>query len=732
MFTSKEKIKLQYHKPEFSPDEGRVVVRCPKEDIEEGIELWKGTIVGVLLEPLCLSPWMPPRVACKMSTTRGKRLPTASLRKMLNDEREDLSHPNYNNPPRIPAKIVKTCSTRVPVRDSSISGSVPRVSVTPEEDSSQDSSAVESSCSDSQGPRLSRVYPDLKAGGQGISLSLKKIVDFFAGKVGTNAPQAASSSSSPIKLSTRMVGKAYMLYVLGFFLFPTKNGTDVSVKYLSFFQDKDVNKPWSWGAATLVHLYYSLGTSSRVNAKGLACCTTLLESWIFEHFAKLPSIPTPNQSGIAEFCTRWSWTKTTSAQSGSAALNMFREALDSYKLQDVVWDPYLVKREDKHNFNEVASFTGLFYSSEHNEPYYPYRVPRQFNRRQPVPRAPTCVEQSGLRLGVKPFTYKPKYKLVDLFSKEKLRDSIILTRGRKVHDGIPVCTKGYFEWFNSVSFSKLCPDVVNLAEDDTYDDERVEVLHSQNEGGEGPAEVVRDPARSVLVEALAAKTGECASLMEANLRMQADIQAKDVANSICEKILECESKKKMVEDLQIQLADKVKKCETLSSINDKLMEEVYGVWRLALKGAIEGEDFKDTEDPTYEELSRQFTKLLTIAQEGPKGEYEDDIILSGRREYQERIDSRLKKIDHKTNLRQTLFQPFNWFQLNIRDVERDGNTAFRVAASYTYKSQMKFLNVKDSLCTLMTKKPSYWKSIFSQRLDVAHSDLGERRYETLL
>ncbi|KAF6135306.1 hypothetical protein GIB67_001471 [Kingdonia uniflora] len=429
-----------------------------------------------------------------------------------------------------------------------------------------------------------------------------------------------------------------------------------------------------------------------VNAKGLACCTTLLESWIFEHFSKLPSIPTPNQSGIAEFCTRWSWTKTTSAQSGSAALNMFREALDSYKLQDVVWDPYLVKREDKHNFKEVASFTGLFCSPEHNEPYYPDRVPRQFNRRQPVPRAPTCVEQSGLRLGVKPFTYKPKYKLVDLFSEEKLRDSIILTRGRKVHDGIPVCTKGYFEWFNSVSFSKLCPDVVNLAEDDNYGDERVEVLHSQNEGGEGPAEVVGDPARSVLVEALAAKTGECAFLMEANLRMQADIQAKDVANSISE----------------------------------------MGVWRLALKDAIEGGDFKDIEDPTYEELSRQFTKLLTIAQECPKGEYEDDIILSGRREYQERIDSRLKKIDHKTNLRQTLFQPFNWFQLNIRDVERDGNTAFRVAASYTYKSQMKFLNVKDSLCTLMTKKPSYWKSIFSQRLDVAYSDLGERRYKTLL
>ncbi|KAF6170059.1 hypothetical protein GIB67_042864 [Kingdonia uniflora] len=729
---------------------------------------------------------MTPKVTRKKIPTRGKIVPTTSLRKRLNDEREDLSHPNNNNLPRIPAKRVKTCSPRVPVRDSSISSSVPRVSVAPEEDSSQDSSAAKCSSSDSQafcerwhpeantfyfkwgqmtitledvsrliGLRVDgeltivegkwgaaavkeifrksmylpdRVYPNLKAGGQGISLSLKKIVNFFAGKVGTNPPQAASSSSSPIKLSSRMVGKAYVLYVLGSFLFPTKKGTDVSVKYLSFFQDKDVNKPWPWGAATLAHLYCSLGTSSRVNTKGLACCTTLLESWIFEHFPKLPGISVPNQSGAVEFCSRWSWTNTTSALSGSAALNMFREALDNYKLQDVVWDPYLKKREDKHNFKEVASFT--------------------------------------------------------------------------------------------VSFAKLCPDVVILAKDDDYDNgrvlgdmggvsqrENVEVPYSQNKGGRRPAEVVEDPTRSILVEALATKvrtltnflsysclvihilgrelpcnnfvirlllfqTGECAFFMEANLRMEADIQAKDVANSICEKklnekTLECKSNKKLVEDLRMQLANKVKENEMLSSINDKLMEEVYvnqearplplnlvphseenivevemwkhkyeelnakfeeaqrrlrerdrnGVWHLTLKGAIEGGDFEDTEYPIWEKLSRQFTKLLTIAQEGPKGEYEDDIILSGRGEYQERIDSRLKKIDHKTNLRQTLFQPFNWFQLDIRDVERDGG---HLLATY-YEKVVIFISNKEALTFL----PLFWQK-------ANNKITKEKRFENIL
>ncbi|KAF6153622.1 hypothetical protein GIB67_027489 [Kingdonia uniflora] len=424
-----------------------------------------------------------------------------------------------------------------------------------------------------------------------------------------------------------MVGKVYMLYVLGSFLFPTKKGTDVSVKYLSFFQDNDVNKPWSWGATKLAHLYYSLGASSRVNAKGLSCCTTLLE---------------------------------------------------------VVWDSYLEKRDDKHNFKEVASFTGLLCSTEHNEPYYPDRVQRQFNRRQPVPQAPTCVEQSGLHLYDKPCAYKSKYNWVDLFSDGKWRDSIILTRGRKIHDGIPVCTEGYFEWFNSVSFTKLYPDAVNLAEDDDYDDarvlrdrggvsqrENVEVPHSQNEGGGGPG-----------------KTSECAFLMEANLRMQADIQEKDAANSICEKKLneKYESNKKLVEDLRMQLANKVKENEMLSSINDKLMKEVC--------------------------LNQEARPLPVRMKYDKKLNSKLGSTLRGKRRRSQNVETE--------------------FQLDIRYVERDGNTTFRVAATYAYQSQMKFLNVKDSLCTLMTKKSSYWKNIFSQRLDVAYNDLRERMHETLL
>ncbi|KAF6161246.1 hypothetical protein GIB67_009133 [Kingdonia uniflora] len=179
-----------------------------------------------------------------------------------------------------------------------------------------------------------QVYLDLKAGGVGISLSLVKMVDFFAYKVGINAAGEASSSFELLRLSSRAVAKAYMLYVLGSFLFTTKKGTTASPKYSNFFESKNSNITWSWGAATLAYLYYNLGASSRVNAKVLACCTTFLESWIFEHFLKLLGILKPNNSRAPEYCTRWSWSRTTSDRSGEKALKIFREALDNYKLED--------------------------------------------------------------------------------------------------------------------------------------------------------------------------------------------------------------------------------------------------------------------------------------------------------------------------------------------------------------------------------------------------------------
>ncbi|KAF6138079.1 hypothetical protein GIB67_033493 [Kingdonia uniflora] len=278
---------------------------------------------------------------------------------------------------------------------------------------------------------------------------------------------------------------------------------------------------------------------------------------------------------------------------------------------------------------------------------------------------------------------------------------------------------------------------------------------------------VEDRARSKLLEALELKIVECDSLRDADNRLEADTKTKQVVDSICMKdysetikklngkTLEYnslrESNEKLSEDvlenvkLENSLADLVstilrKKCENLNAINENLMDQVakqepqplpLNLVAISEGNVIGDQDWKQKYDEInvkYEDAQR---KLSVRDVNCPKEEYDDNLILPGG-EYNKMIDLRLKKIDCKTKLRWTLFQPFNWFQLDIRDVKRDRNIGFRVTASYTNQSQLKFMNVKQSLCTLMTKKPSSWKSMFNQRLDVAYNNLGERIYDTLL
>ncbi|KAF6135736.1 hypothetical protein GIB67_028592 [Kingdonia uniflora] len=82
--------------------------------------------------------------------------------------------------------------------------------------------------------------------GAGNSLSLRKLKKYYAYKLekvlrdGTTA--AAKKKNG---LTTRSVARAYILYVLGSFLFPIKKGTNVSARYLYLFaKDKVVCDPY--------------------------------------------------------------------------------------------------------------------------------------------------------------------------------------------------------------------------------------------------------------------------------------------------------------------------------------------------------------------------------------------------------------------------------------------------------------------------------------------------------
>ncbi|KAF6146594.1 hypothetical protein GIB67_008880, partial [Kingdonia uniflora] len=54
----------------------------------------------------------------------------------------------------------------------------------------------------------------------------------------------------------------------------------------------------------------------------------------------------------------------------------------------------------------------------------------------------------------------------------------------------------------------------------------------------------------------------------------------------------------------------------------------YGieVWRQALKKALAREGMGDMGDPTFEELFEQNERFFTIAQQGPKGDYQENLV----------------------------------------------------------------------------------------------------------
>ncbi|KAF6151771.1 hypothetical protein GIB67_010345 [Kingdonia uniflora] len=407
----------------------------------------------------------------------------------------------------------------------------------------------------------SEAFKSLKAGSAGNSLSLKKLKSHYAYKLEKVLSDGTAAAAKKKKgLTARSVARAYMLYVIGSFLFPTKKGIDVSARYLiQFAKDKK-------------------------------------------------------------------WDVSVTDRYGGTALLNFREALDNYKLEDVVWDPYRDKRDSPHAFKEVNFFYGTLASPDHVQPYYPNRVVRQFNREQSIPTKRLLTEASDLWNAKVAKKFSPK--------------------GRRVREGPLVCTEAYLEWFASVSWTTICPITVDLAANDYGIHQRKPV--SVNKHGDTPVHQSEDIAEQYdasdheqssrspninlndqqittlndqlqklkedkeeseaninLREALKEKTSECNLLKETIEQMKAEIELKYIVDEQCAlefadlprqldakvrywsaKIwkkkntsLEAELRQKSgLEDcnqsLSVELNKKCKKIESLKAVNALLMKQI--------------------------------------------------------------------------------------------------------------------------------------------------------------
>jgi len=57
----------------------------------------------------------------------------------------------------------------------------------------------------------------------------------------------------------------YLLYLVGIMILTNKSQRAVDVVYLRYFRDLDLVAGYSWGAATLAHLYKELNNVARCN-----------------------------------------------------------------------------------------------------------------------------------------------------------------------------------------------------------------------------------------------------------------------------------------------------------------------------------------------------------------------------------------------------------------------------------------------------------------------------------
>ncbi|KAF6143938.1 hypothetical protein GIB67_001732 [Kingdonia uniflora] len=108
----------------------------------------------------------------------------------------------------------------------------------------------------------------------------------------------------------------------------------------------------------------------------------------------------------------------------------------------------------------------------------------------------------------------------------------------------------------------------------------------------------------------------------------------------------------------------------------------WEIWRQALKKALASEGMGDMGDPTFKELFEQNERFFTIAQQGPKGDYEEDFV-STAVTLENVVIARREKMAKKKKMQEFLFQPWTKYLVDVRSVEiGDNNFGFKITVMH--------------------------------------------------
>ncbi|KAF6167824.1 hypothetical protein GIB67_027602, partial [Kingdonia uniflora] len=388
------------------------------------------------------------------------------------------------------------------------------------------------------------VFKSLKAGGVGNSLLLKKLKEHYAYKLEKVLSDGTTAAAKKKKgLTARSIARTYMLYVLRYFLFPTKKGTDVSAWYFDLLAKDKVAKKWSWGSAVLAHMYYNLAAASRDDGRQFAGYTTLLEKWDV----------------------------SVTDRYGGTALLKFREALDNYKLEDVTTDDDVgIHQRKEASVNEHGD-TPMHQSEDVAEQY-------DASHHEHASLSPNAHDTMPIKGGSGGFNQQ-----ITALNGQLLK----LKEDKEKEFEANINLKD--------ALKEKCKESELLKAVNTFLMELID-LHLP------PATllVVLQSHQHVPDVTLAKKYDDLLSAHE-------DVKKKLIAK----------------EDFRKKLLNTEERMKSLEVNNSE-----WEVWRQALKKALASEGMGDMGDPTFKELFEQKERFFTIAQQGTKGDYQENLVFT--------------------------------------------------------------------------------------------------------
>ncbi|KAF6151720.1 hypothetical protein GIB67_002003, partial [Kingdonia uniflora] len=550
-------------------------------------------------------------------------------------------------------------------------------------------------------------FKSLKAGGAGNLLSLRKLKEHYAFKLekvlGDGTVAAAKKKKG---LTARSVACAYMLYVIGSFLFPMKKGTNVSTRYLCLFAKDKVAKKWSWGSAVMIHMYYNLGASSRDDRR------------LYGTHTKIKGIPHMHSERSPFFYGALASPDHVQPYYPNRVVRQFNREQGIPVKRLLIEVSNLWNAKESRKFNPKYEWVDCFSGQKWKE-----IILKKADRGRRVQEGPlVCTERylewfaSILWTMIYPIT-------VDLAADDDAgihqRKKVSISMHHEhvslspnAHNTMP--TRGGSGGFDQ-QITELNDQLQKLKEDKEKEFEantklsgalKEKILEYKNFEAKNTsleAELMKkfgleDCNQSLSVE-LNKKCKESESLKAVNalLMEQIDLHFSPaippVPNATLAKRYDDllaaheDVKKKLIgkEDFRKKLANAEERMKSLE-VNSSEWE----VWRQALKKALASEGMGDIGDLTFEELFEQNERFFTIVKQGPKGDYQEDLV-STAVTHENVVIARREKITKKKKIQELLFQPWMKYFVDVHGIEiSDNNSGFRVTAAIQHQSQDRF------------------------------------------